>query len=167
MSHKGSDVNVQKKPPATSQERSEIIVSMQRSSSFSRAELTGFVETWFKLLSERAEVGTLEKMLAPQGLEMVFPERRLLDYSEFEDWYRDVGKNFGDQQHILQSLDVTDTEGGADLSIVVIWKARQLADGKDVAFRATQAWTVSRSPDRESPLIVTYRVLALDPLEES
>ncbi|TMK46712.1 MAG: hypothetical protein E6G66_11730 [Actinobacteria bacterium] len=129
-------------------------------------ELTEFATNWFQLLSDRAPAETLKAMLVPEGLEMVFPDATIHNYEDFDNWYRAVGENVDSQQHILESLEVTrGDDAGADLSIIVIWKARQLADGRDVAFRATQAWSLVRTAEGAGPIIKTYRVLTLDPLE--
>jgi hypothetical protein len=134
---------------------------------FTQEEIKTFVQKWFDLLSIHVAVERLLPMIAPENLEMVFPERTLQSYDDFRDWYALVGQNVTDQEHILQELNSQDTEDGVEINLKVVWKAVQTSDGSHLAFLATQFWLLQKSAQTGQPVIVKYRVYSLDDIIKS
>lgn len=122
-----------------------------------------FCESWFDDLSNRAPVQEMLPRLAPQGLEMAFPERTLHSHDDFVDWYAAVGDLFTDQEHTLQRLDVEDHGSLIDLDLTVVWTATHLRDGTRTAFRIDQRWTLRKGPGDELRILL-YRVGELNPV---
>lgn len=134
---------------------------------FIQGEIKTFVQKWFDLLSAHVPVEHLLPMLAQENLEMVFPERTLLSHDDFRDWYRVVGENFTNQEHILEELNSRDTEDGVEINLKVVWKAVQTSDGSHLAFCATQSWLLQKSAQTDQPVTVKYRVHSLVKIQES
>jgi hypothetical protein len=122
-----------------------------------------FVHEWFDLLSTHAPVERLLPMVSGDDLEMVFPERTLRSHADFRDWYRVVGLTYADQEHLLEELTTAPSACGADLSVTVVWKAKQKSDGTQVAVRVHQRWHLATS-ETGQPVITKYRVGALQNL---
>lgn len=116
-----------------------------------------FVHEWFDLLSAHAPVEKLLPMVSGGELEMVFPERTLRSHDDFRDWYRVVGLTYADQDHVVEGVDVAPSSDGADLSVTVVWSAKQLSDGSQVRVRVHQDWHLMTS-DTGRPVITKYRV---------
>jgi hypothetical protein len=125
-----------------------------------------FCQKWFDDLSNHLPVEEMLPRLAPQGLEMAFPERTLVSVSDFVDWYAAVGDLFTDQEHVLQRLDIDDHGSLLDLDLTVIWKATHLQDGTRTVFRIDQRWTLRKGPG-DGLRILTYRVGELTPVQEA
>lgn len=122
----------------------------------------GFVRKWFDLLNEHAPVENLLDMVSDTDLTMVFPEATLRNHGDFRRWYDDVGRNYTDQSHVLQELDARDEVDRTDVQLTVVWKARQLCDGAQLAFRVNQSWQLRETPETGKPVISTYKVLSID-----
>ncbi|WIM92816.1 putative quinol monooxygenase [Actinoplanes oblitus] len=129
-------------------------------------EVRDFARDWFDRLSRHEPVERLLPLLSDHDLEMVFPDATMTNEDEFRGWYRTVGEQFADQSHDLESIQVRPVPASADVTcdVVVVWRARQTADDQRIAARARQSWRLSRSPRTGGPVIVSYRVLALDDL---
>ena len=63
------------------------------------------VKEWYEALDRHDPLESVLDYLAPEGLEMTFPEGKLHGTAEFADWYRTVTHRFFDEVHELVSVD--------------------------------------------------------------
>jgi hypothetical protein len=148
------------------------------------AEVKQLVDTWYAKLDVHAPVEELLPLLADNGLEMQLPEVTLHGQAEFIPWYERVIRIFFDETHTMKELHITLTEAlgetevevdasstQAQVQLVVNWQAHRwtppAAKSEWLGFDAKQRWVVQRLPNTEKPVIVTYIVDALIPMEGS
>jgi hypothetical protein len=149
-----------------------------------KSEVKQLVDTWYAKLDVHAPVEELLPLLADDGLEMNLPEVTLHGHTEFIQWYERVIRTFFDEIHTMRELHIalseppgeTDLEVGgsstqAQVQLVVNWQARRwnppAAKSEWLNFDAEQRWVVQRLPKTGKPVVVTYIVDALTPLEGS
>jgi hypothetical protein len=136
-------------------------------------EVKSLVNYWYFLLDVHAPVDQVLPLLADDGLEMQFPEATLRGKKEFIPWYEGVIRIFFDEVHVMQRLQITRSAdgAGADVELVVKWLAKRwrppAARSEWLGFDASQRWVVVRSPQTQNPIILTYIVDALAPMEGS
>jgi hypothetical protein len=144
---------------------------MAQGTALSEAEVRQLVVDWYLKLDVHAPVEEYRQLLADDGLEMRFPEATLRGFSAFRDWYEGVARIFFDEVHELRELKVTPSGDGADVKLVVRWEARRwkppAARSEQLRFDAAQSWVVRRSAETGRPVIITYIVDSLTPLEGS
>jgi hypothetical protein len=148
------------------------------------SEVKQLVNTWYAKLDVHAPVEELLPLLADNGLEMQLPEVTLHGHAEFIQWYERVIRTFFDEIHTMKELHITLTEPAretdvevdgsstqAQVQLVVNWQARRwtppAAKSEWLTFDAEQRWMIQRLPNTGKPVIVTYIVDALTPLEGS
>lgn len=133
------------------------------------SEVKKLVDDWYLKLDVHAPVKDLLPLLADESLEMQFPEGRLHGHDEFKTWYDGVIHTFFDEVHTMQALDITTASDSANIQLVVRWEASRwrapAPKSERLAFDAAQRWVVKRSPDTHKPVIVTYIVDSLTPLD--
>ena len=138
-----------------------------------KEEVEQLVNGWYLKLDVHAPMVEMLPMLADEGLEMQFPEATLRGHAEFEGWYQGVIRIFFDEVHTMKKLKVTLSEDKkqADVKLVVYWEASRWDPPADkserLMFDAAQTWVVKRSPGTNKPVIVTYVVDGLTPMEGS
>lgn len=136
-------------------------------------EVRQLVTEWYKDLDVHAPLADLLPKVADHGLEMRFPEATLHSVAEFSGWYEGVIRIFFDEVHSLRELKVTIPEGGrrADITLVVYWEASRwnppAARSERLLIDAYQTWVVERSETSGLPVVTTYVVDKLEPLEGS
>jgi hypothetical protein len=136
-------------------------------------EVKSLVNYWYFLLDVHAPVEQVLPLLADNGLEMRFPEATLRGHKEFIPWYEGVIRIFFDEVHVMQRLQITPSADGAraDVELVVKWLAKRwrapAARSEWLGFDASQRWEVVRSPQTQSPVVLTYIVDALAPMAGS
>jgi hypothetical protein len=148
------------------------------------SEVKQLVDTWYAKLDVHAPVEELLPLLADEGLEMKLPEVTLHGHAEFIQWYEGVIRTFFDEIHTMKELHITLTGGPretnvevegslmqAQVQLVVNWQAHRwkapAAKSEWLGFDATQRWVVQRLPNTGKPVVVTYIVDALTPMEGS
>jgi len=134
------------------------------------ATLYDFAVAWYTALDRHDELDSVLTMLAPEGLEMRFPEATARGYSGFTEWYDAVTTRFFDEVHTVRRVDVVSVEGStAEVKVLVNWQARmhegQDAKSKWLGFDAYQTWIVIAGP--AGPQIKTYIVDRLEPMPGS
>jgi hypothetical protein len=133
------------------------------------SEVKQLVDDWYLKLDVHATVEELLPMLMDKNLEIRLPEVTLRSLDEFKTWYEGIVHTFFDEVHTMQTLNINTASDQADVQLVVRWEAsRWPAPGpksQRLAFDAAQSWVVERSPDTQKPVIVTYIVDSLAPLE--
>jgi hypothetical protein len=123
---------------------------------FSEENIKAFVAAWYLTLDIHAPVGECLKLLADEGLEMVFPEKTMRTAAEFQDWYTAVTNFFFDENHNVASVDIDVSGDKATLGVVVAWQASWFvppaAKSKRTSMDATQKWIVqkTKSPDKNA-----------------
>ena len=137
------------------------------------AEVKKLVDHWYFLLDMHANVGDVLPLLSHVDLEMQLPEATLRGYQEFISWYERVTRTFFDEIHIIQRCEITPSpdRSWAEVDIGVKWLAKRWRPPESksewLAFDASQRWVVIRSPHTQKPVIQTYTVNSLIPLEGS
>jgi hypothetical protein len=148
------------------------------------SEVKQLVDTWYAKLDVHAPVEELLPLLADDGMEMKLPEVTLRGHAEFIQWYERVIRTFFDEIHTMKELHITFPEPPgetevqvvgsptqAQVQLVVNWQARRwkppAAKSEWLGFDAEQRWVVQRLPNTSKPIVVTYIVDALTPLEGS
>ncbi|HTN02565.1 MAG TPA: hypothetical protein VL132_11825 [Planctomycetaceae bacterium] len=130
------------------------------------AEVKQLAADWYQKLDVHAPLIELLPLLAEDDLEMVFPEATLHGQAEFEGWYEGVIRIFFDEVHSLKTVDVTLTDDGADVGVVVHWEASvwkaPARNSQRIKLDAYQTWQVKRSPISGKPVIVRYTVDRLE-----
>jgi len=139
----------------------------------SKTEVEKLVRDWYLKLDVHAPMVEVLPMLADEGLEMQFPEATLHGHAGFEGWFQGVIRIFFDEVHTMKELDITLSEDKtqADIKLVVYWEASRwyppAAKSERLMFDAAQTWIIKRSPETGKPVIVTYIVDGLTPMEGS
>lgn len=128
------------------------------------------VKEWYEALDRHDPLESVLEYLAPEGLEMTFPEGKLRGTAEFADWYRTVTHRFFDEVHELVSVDPEPAGPGRHrVRVVVNWQARiwepPTPNSTWLGFVATQTWTVVDSVG--GVRIVDYIVDELAPMPGS
>lgn len=131
-------------------------------SNLTDAMVERFARDWYDKLSHQAPAEQLLAMIADNGLEMQFPGAPIRNHADFRAWYADVIAKFDQEEHIVESLTTQPSENGLLVFVTVVWKARQKSDGRRLAMRANQTWTVGRAGDDQLPVILTYNVNSLE-----
>jgi hypothetical protein len=143
------------------------------------SEVKQLVDTWYAKLDVHAPVEELLPLLADDGLEMKLPEVTLHGHAEFIQWYERVIRTFFDEIHTMKELHITltrapretDIEMQAQVQLIVNWQAHRwrppAAKSEWLGFDAEQRWVVQRLPTTGKPVVVTYTVDALTPMEGS
>lgn len=137
--------------------------------SLTESEVKQLVDDWYLKLDVHATVEELIPMLTNENLEMRLPEVTLRSLDEFKRWYEGIIHTFFDEVHTMQKLVINTASDRADIQLVVRWEASRwpapAAKSQRLAFDAVQRWVVLRSPDSQKPIIGTYIVDSLTPLE--
>ncbi|MEX2535146.1 MAG: hypothetical protein WD273_06040 [Trueperaceae bacterium] len=127
---------------------------------FSNESVSAFAAAWFRALDVHAPADECLRLLADDGLEMVFPEKTLHGIGDFLAWY--AGGNYSDgssapgvvniffdEVHTLQSVNVEATSDEAAVEIVVGWQASWFtppaAKSLRTSMNATQQWRLQRA----------------------
>ncbi len=125
------------------------------------AEVQQLAADWYQKLDVHAPLVELLSLIDEEA-EMKFPEATLRGEAEFEGWYERVIRIFFDEVHTLKTVDVTPTDAGADVKVVVHWEASvwnpPAAKSQRIKLDAYQTWKVRRSPIAGKPIIATYIV---------
>jgi len=88
-------------------------------------ELLSFVRAWFRLINDHAPKEKLLALLADDGFELRFPEIRLTNKTEFNDWYREITQQYFDQNHHVKQITIIDASAtGTQLGVWVNWQAK-------------------------------------------
>jgi hypothetical protein len=134
-------------------------------------EVRRLVFEWYHKLDVHAPLEEYRALLADDGLEMRFPEGTLHGFDGFQGWYDRVIRLFFDEAHDLRRLAVRPSGDEADVRLVVRWEARRWKPpeprSEQLRFDAAQHWLVRRSTRTGRPVIVSYVVDSLTPLEGS
>ena len=114
---------------------------------FHPASVRQFAVAWYDALDVHAPADAFHMFLAGEGMEIVFPERTMRSYPEFDEWLAGIYRTFFDEIHIVQSVTILGfTETTADLEVVVGWQASWFtspdAKSKRTSMSAVQRWTV-------------------------
>ena len=137
-----------------------------------RAEATErLARDWYAALDTHEPVATLEAMLDPADLVMVFPEATLTGIDGFRGWYATVTALFFDEAHEVQSVHVREDRGDSlEVAVVVRWEASRwtppAARSERIRLLASQSWTVTFGAG-DRPQIARYTVDRLDYLPGS
>ena len=141
---------------------------------FSQENLEAFAKAWYLALDIHAPLDACVQLLAPEGLQMIFPEKTLHGIGDFAAWY--AGGSYGDgssapgvinlffdENHTVLTVESTRIEGGAEVDVMVGWQASWFvapeAKARRTSMNATQRWTIRRAPEGRNPygvVIVAY-----------
>lgn len=134
--------------------------------SFSNTELETFVGDWYRALDVHEPMVNFQWMLAPEGVEMQFPEATLHGIAEFEGWYQGVIRIFFDEVHEVTKVGIEQAGDEYHLDVVVHWEASvwkpPARNSERISLSAFQRWIVVAHPDTGKPAIRTYIVDRLE-----
>lgn len=146
---------------------------------FSAENLEAFARAWYRALDEHAPTETCVALLAPEGLEMIFPEATLQGLGDFAAWYAGgtyasggtapgVINLFFDENHTVLTVESRLVDGGAEVDVMVGWQASWFvapeAKSRRTSMNASQRWTIVRAPAGRNPygvVIATYNATVL------
>jgi hypothetical protein len=141
------------------------------SEKLTEAEVTEFVDDWYRKLDVHAPIEEVIPLLADEGLEFTIPEGTRRSHEEMREQLNAWYTTFFDEVHTLKELSVTPNGDEADVKLVVNWKARVWnppeAESKFLHFDAYQTWVVKRSGATGKPVIAKYVVDNLDAQPDS
>lgn len=141
------------------------------SPTLSREEIEAFVAEWYHKLDIHAPAEDLLPLVAPEGLEMQFPEGLIQGADGFRRWYDGVIQIFFDEQHTVTRVDISRQAGRTLVEVVVNWQARRWRPpaprSEWLGFDAYQQWEMIRSPASGRPVILRYVVTKLQPMPGS
>jgi hypothetical protein len=144
-------------PPAAYKEA----VQRQLNNKFNENEIISFVYQVYAMYDRHVPAERFLPLLAPQHLEMRFPETTLRSHADFKRWYAGIGKTIASNTHTLESVKVSVLGGGRyQADIVGVWQAES-KKGEYVVFKFRQQWSLVDGPGRQ-PLIQTYLVEAAE-----
>lgn len=119
-----------------------------------------FAAAWFLALDQHVPIEQCYNLLADDGLRMTFPDGDIRDFPSFKQWYDRVTNLFFDENHTLQTVDVSIDGDQVNARVVVGWQASWFeppaAKSKRVSMDATQDWTVRRSSKNPYGLEIVY-----------
>lgn len=148
---------------------------------YSDENLGAFAAAWYRALDVHAPTEDLRALLAPDGLQMIFPEKTLQGLGDFDAWY--AGGTYGDgttapgvinlffdENHTVLSVTVAERdENEAVVDVVVGWQAswfvRPEAKSRRTSMNATQRWTIRPAPEGRNPfgvVIAAYNATVKD-----
>jgi hypothetical protein len=132
---------------------------MAPTDAFAADNLKKFAIAWYNGLDIHAAAADLHPYLAGDGLEMVFPEKTMRTYDDFDEWLDAIYHTFFDENHNVHTVDMTSqTDTTADLDVVVAWQASWFtppdAKSKRTAMNAIQRWTVQASDQNAYGLVI-------------
>jgi len=111
--------------------------------------IRAFVIAWYVALDVHAPIEEAYRFLTVDGLDMQFPDGKILDFESFKTWYDRVTHLFFDENHTVQSVQSRIAERDAVVDVVVGWQASWIeppaAKSKRTSMDATQRWTVRPS----------------------
>jgi hypothetical protein len=144
--------------------------------SISMNEIKTFVAAWYRALDMHVPPAECAKLVADDGLEMIFPEKTLHGVSDFLAWYAGgtysdgttapgVINIFFDENHNVVSVEGQISGNQATLEVVVAWQASVFEapapKSKRVSLDATQRWVVRASNKNPYGLeVVSYNAMA-------
>jgi hypothetical protein len=136
-------------------------VQRQLNNKFNENEIISFVYQFYAMYDRHVPAERFLPLLAPQHLEMRFPETTLRSHADFKRWYAGIGKTIASNTHTLESVKVSVLGGGRyQADIVGVWQAES-KKGEYVVFKFRQQWSLVDGPGRQ-PLIQTYLVEAAE-----
>lgn len=138
---------------------------------FDVENIAAFAAAWYRALDVHAPADECMRLLADEGLEMVFPEKTLRGLGDFVAWYGGgdysdgsrapgVTNIFFDEVHAVRSVQVEAAGGStgddeAIVDVVVGWQASWFqppeARSRRTAMNATQQWRLRRSRVEKNP----------------
>ncbi len=127
---------------------------------FDEANISKFVAAWYYALDIHAPAADCEAFLDESSLELIFPEKTMRSFAEFEAWLDGIYSTFFDELHNVVSVAITSqSETSADLDVVVAWQASWFtppaAKSKRTSMNAYQRWTIVASDKNAHGLAIS------------
>lgn len=111
-------------------------------------DVRAFVYQWLHWFDVHADETLFLAHLAPDGLELRYPEITLRTHAEFVTWYRGIGKGIKSNTHQLSALEVEAVGKDAyQVKLRVLWRATT-SKGKELSVPVRQEWQVLRVAKR-------------------
>ena len=144
---------------------------------FSEANIKSFAAAWYQALDFHVPEADIVRLLADDGLKMIFPEKTLEGVNDFLAWYRG-GKTvdgtdmpgviniFFDENHNVASVEAKVSGDTAEVDVIVAWQASWFtppaAKSKRTSMDATQHWTLQRSTKNVFGLeVISYNAVVI------
>lgn len=131
---------------------------------FNDNQIRAFVYTWFGLHDKHVSVDKTLILLSPHNLLMQFPDGTIHNAKEYRNWYQHVGENIQNNQHIIQSINITMLANHQyQLDVIVNWQAIN-KQGKFINMLAKQRWLLTDGESQYHPYVMRYDVLQFTPI---
>lgn len=142
---------------------------MSKSDVLTQGDVLELVYTWFRCITEKADLHEVMSLLTNDELEMHFPEVVIQGASDFQSWYESVTTTFFDQVHDIKLLAIDLDGEKATVTLIVNWQARTwqapAATSTWQGYNVHQKWMIRRDPSSGKPVIARYYVGAFDPMQ--
>lgn len=127
---------------------------------FDETNIKKFVAAWYYALDIHAPAADCEAFLDESSLELIFPEKTMRSFAEFEGWLDVIYSTFFDELHNVVSVAITSqSEASVDLDVVVAWQASWFtppdAKSKRTSMNAIQRWTIVPSANNAYGLAIS------------
>jgi hypothetical protein len=134
----------------------------------SETEIRRLADDWYHRLDEHAPLEALLALVAPEALEMRFPEAAVRGLDGLRDWYEAAIRAYFDEAHAVRAVKVVAGGERPVVRVVVNWRARRWRPPAPRAewldFEAQQTWVIERSANTGQPVIRSYVVDELRPM---
>ncbi len=156
------------------------VLAREQVGAITEAQIEKFVAAFYVALDLHLPPEDCARMVADEGLKMIFPEKTLIGMGDFLAWYAGgtysdgepspgVINIFFDEAHNVASVKSRITGDQADVDIVVAWQASKFdppaAKSKRIALDATQKWTVRKSSKNSYGLEITSYNSMAEPMK--
>jgi hypothetical protein len=144
------------------------------------ANIKAFAAAWYQALDFHVPTEEICKLVAADGLQMIFPEKTLRGLNDFKAWYAGgtytdgeqapgVINIFFDENHNVASVDAKIDGMSANVRVVVAWQASVFtppaAKSKRVSADFAQDWILCASDRNAYGIeIVSYNAVAEPPV---
>ncbi len=124
-------------------------------------EVKHLIHEWGRLHNDHAPLSAFMPIIAEEGFEIRFGDFVLKGYAGLEE-HQEIKRQFFDEAHIYNSIDVTAFPDRAEAKSVVQWEAsvREASAPRSTRLKAVihHSWLIKRSPLSGKPVIVHHIV---------
>ncbi|TAJ31009.1 MAG: hypothetical protein EPO64_02695 [Nitrospirae bacterium] len=119
------------------------------------------IHEWGRLHNDHASLSAFLPIIAEEGFEIRFGDVVLKGYAGLEE-HQEIKRQFFDESHIYNSIDVKVSDGQAEAKSVVQWEAsvRDASAPRSTRIKAVihHSWLIARSSKTGKPVIVQHVV---------
>lgn len=131
----------------------------------SEEEVRNVILKWGRLFDEHAPIADFLPLVAEEGFEIRFRDQVWRGLQGLEE-HKEVKRQFFDEKHIYQSIEVTLLEDRAEVAEVMIWEASHWQAPAPRSERIIGTfhhdWVFIRSPRTGLPVILTHEAVSVE-----